>query len=161
MAFFNKLFGKQGIMIGAPVEGRCVDLKEVSDPTFSDEILGKGIAVKPSKGKVVAPADGTVTTLFHTKHALSIAADNGAEILIHIGLDTVKLNGQFFEAHVEEGTAVKAGDVLIEFEIDKIQEAGYDVITPMIICNTADYKEVQMFTAQDVQELTNVLKLVK
>ena len=123
----------------APVSGRVVPMSEVNDPTFSQEILGKGVAVVPSEGKVVAPASGEVVVMFETKHAVSIRTEDGAELIIHIGLDTVNLRGEHFTAHVAQGDHVKAGDVLVEFDMEAIKEAGYDVITPIVICNTPDF----------------------
>lgn len=120
----KKLFGgeeKGPKVIVAPVNGTAVPMSQVNDPTFSQEILGKGTAVVPSDGKVVAPADGMVTMVFDTKHAISIQTDSGAELIIHIGLDTVQLKGQFFDAHVKAGDKVKQGDLLLDFDIDKIK----------------------------------------
>ena len=146
--FLKGLFGggKAKKQILAPAEGKCVPMSEVNDPTFSQEILGKGIAIIPAVGKVYAPADGEVTMVFETKHALSVKTSDGAELIIHIGLDTVNLQGKYFNAHVAAGDKVKAGDLLMEFDIDKIKEAGYDVITPVIVCNTPDYPNMVCHT---------------
>ena len=106
----KKLFGgeeKEEKIIAAPVNGTAIPMSQVSDPTFSQEILGKGTAVIPSDGRVVAPADGLVTMVFDTKHAISMQTDNGAELIIHIGLDTVQLKGQYFDAHVAAGDKVR------------------------------------------------------
>lgn len=157
----EKLFGKKGEVLGSPIEGKAVALSEVSDPTFGEEILGKGMAVIPTVGRVVAPVDGTVEMVFDTKHAISMSTPSGMEILIHIGLDTVNLKGEHFTAHVEAGKAVKAGDLMLEFDIDAIKAAGYDVISPMIICNTPDYKEITPSVGKDVKILDEVLRLVK
>ena len=138
MGLFD-VFKKKGIVLGSPLEGECVSLKQVNDPTFSEEILGKGIAVVPVNGKVYAPADCEITTVFPTGHALGLTTAEGVEILIHIGLDTVKLSGQHFTIHTETGAKVSKGDLLIEADIEQIKAAGYDVITPMIVCNTSDY----------------------
>lgn len=154
-------FGKKGEVVGSPIEGKAVAISEVSDPTFGEEILGKGMAVIPSVGKVVAPVDGTVEMIFDTKHAISMSTPTGMEILIHIGLDTVNLKGEHFTAHVESGQAVKAGDLMLEFDIDAIKAAGYDVISPVIICNTPDYKEITPSVGKDVKTLDEVLRLVK
>ena len=151
--FLKGLFGggKAKKQILAPAEGKCVPMSEVNDPTFSQEILGKGIAIIPAVGKVYAPADGEVTMVFETKHALSVKTSDGAELIIHIGLDTVNLQGKYFNAHVAAGDKVKAGDLLMEFDIDKIKEAGYDVITPVIVCNTPDYPNMVCHTGIDVK----------
>lgn len=149
------------IIINAPIEGKAVPISEVSDPTFGEEILGKGIAIIPSVGRVVAPADGLINIMFDTKHAISMTTADGAEILIHVGLDTVKLNGQYFTSYVKADDKVKAGDLLLEFDIEKIQEAGYDVISPIVICNTADYKDVIGVTGNMVKPMEEIIQLMK
>ena len=159
----KKLFGgeeKEEKIIAAPVSGTAIPMGQVSDPTFSQEILGKGTAVIPSDGRVVAPADGLVTMVFDTKHAISMQTDNGAELIIHIGLDTVQLKGQYFEAHVAAGDNVKQGDLLLDFEIDKIKEAGYDVTTPVIICNTPQFPKMECRNGMEVKAgETAIIKL--
>lgn len=129
-------------MILSPIEGKTISLKQVNDPTFSEEIMGKGIAIRPAAGRAVAPLDGVVTAIFETKHAIGITGDNGVELLIHIGLDTVKLEGKYFTAHIKAGEKVKAGDLLVEFDIDAIEKAGYETITPVLVTNTCDYSDV-------------------
>ncbi|MEG1847010.1 MAG: PTS glucose transporter subunit IIA [Lachnospiraceae bacterium] len=159
---FQLFKGKNNkITLGAPIQGEAVPISAVSDPTFGEEILGKGIAIKPSIGRVVAPADGVINIMFDTKHAISMTTDTGVEILIHIGLDTVKLGGEHFTSHVQADDKVKAGDLLLEFNIDKIQEAGYDIISPIVICNTADYKDVVGITGHTVQPLDEIIQLMK
>ena len=143
----------------APVSGRVVPMSQVNDPTFSQEILGKGVAVVPSEGKVVAPASGEVVVMFETKHAVSIRTEDGAELIIHIGLDTVNLRGEHFTAHVAQGDHVKAGDVLVEFDMEAIKEAGYDVITPIVICNTPDFPNMVCHTGMEVKALDPVIDL--
>lgn len=155
-------FGKKaGEVIGAPLEGKAVAISEVSDPTFGQEILGKGMAIIPSVGKLVAPVDGTVEMVFDTKHAISMSTDSGIEILIHVGLDTVSLKGEPFTAYVEAGQKVKAGDLMLEFDIEAIKAAGLETITPVIICNTHDYKEITAHVGKTVNTLDEVLTLVK
>jgi PTS system beta-glucosides-specific IIC component len=141
---------KKGIMIGTPVAGDCVPLSQVNDPTFSEEILGKGIAVIPENGLVYAPADGEVSTVFPTGHAVALTTPEGVEILIHIGLDTVKLEGKYFQTKVNTGDKVKKGEVLVEADIESIRKAGYDCITPMVICNTQDFTSVTGKTGMHV-----------
>ena len=143
----------------APVSGRVVPMSEVNDPTFSQEILGKGVAVVPSEGKVVAPASGEVVVMFETKHAVSIRTEDGAELIIHIGLDTVNLRGEHFTAHVAQGDHVKAGDVLVEFDMEAIKEAGYDVITPIVVCNTPVFPNMVCHTGMEVKALDPVIDL--
>ena len=115
-------------------------------------MLGKGVAIEPSVGRAVSPVNGTVSTVFDTKHAVGLTSDDGAEVLIHIGLDTVKLNGEHFNAHVKAGDKVKAGDLLVEFDIEKIKEAGYPTITPVIITNTDSYKDIESLANGAVKE---------
>ncbi|WP_112182493.1 MULTISPECIES: beta-glucoside-specific PTS transporter subunit IIABC [Paraliobacillus] len=126
----------------SPIKGESKPLSEVNDPTFAQEMMGKGYAILPTEGKVMSPVTGTITTIFPTKHALGITSENGAEILIHVGLDTVKLDGKHFQAVVKEGDQINAGDALLIFDMDAIKAAGYDTITPIIITNTAAYKEI-------------------
>ena len=130
-------------VIGSPTKGRAVALSEVNDPTFAEEMLGKGAAVIPEEGKIYAPADGEVGMVFDTLHAVSMTTDFGAEILIHIGLDTVKMKGEGFTGHVKAGDHVKKGDLLLEVDLEKVKAAGYDTITPVIVCNTPDYSSVE------------------
>ena len=130
-------------VIGSPVKGKAVPLKEVSDPTFAEEMLGKGAAVIPEDGKFYAPADGEIGMVFDTLHAVSMTTDFGAEILIHIGLDTVKMQGEGFTGHVKAGDHVKKGDLLLEVDLEKVKAAGYDTITPVLVCNTPDYASVE------------------
>ena len=139
---FN-LFKKKGHVLGAPAKGKAVPLSQVSDPTFAEEMLGKGMAVIPSEGKIYAPADGEIGMVFDTLHAVSMTTDFGAEILIHIGLDTVKMKGEGFTGHVKAGDHVKKGDLLLEVDLEKVKAAGYDTITPVIVCNTPDYSSVE------------------
>lgn len=147
-------------ILAAPVAGKVVPLANVPDEAFSAGILGKGIAIEPSVGRVVAPADATVTTLFPTGHAIGLITDKGAEILIHIGMDTVKLEGKYFHAHVQQGEKVKKGQLLIEFEPEKIKEAGYPVVTPVLVTNTASYLDVVPTEAGTIAENENLITVV-
>ncbi|GER73624.1 beta-glucoside-specific PTS transporter subunit IIABC [Weizmannia acidilactici] len=128
--------------VKSPLNGKTIPLTAVKDAAFSSEAMGKGIAIEPSEGKVYSPVNGIVTTLFKTRHAIGITSEDGAEILIHVGMDTVELDGKYFEARVNQGDVVKAGDLLVEFDMEKIKEAGYEVVTPVIITNTPDYLDV-------------------
>ena len=139
-------------LIVAPIEGNAIDLSEVGDGVFSEGILGKGVAIQPSVGRAVSPVNGTVSTVFDTKHAVGLTSDDGAEVLIHIGIDTVKLNGEHFNAHVKPGDKVKAGDLLVEFDIEKIKEAGYPTVTPVIVTNTDSYSDVEVVVKGKVKE---------
>ncbi len=162
MGFFDKLFGKESLnTVYAPVKGEAVDIKQVSDPTFGEEILGKGIAIRPSEGKVFAPCDATVDMMFETGHAVSLIADFGAEILIHVGLDTVELKGKHYSVHVKNGDKVKKGDLLIEFDCEAIKNDGYDTVTPIVICNTADYPTFKTSVGKPVNVGDVVIELGK
>ena len=134
--------------IPAPLTGEAVTLQDTGDETFAAEVLGKGAAILPSEGKVYAPFDATVATLMG--HAVGLEGRNGVEMLIHIGIDTVKLDGKHYTPHCAEGDEVKAGDLLMEFDIDAIKKEGYPVVTPVIITNTYDYQEITGQTGHPV-----------
>ncbi|MEG0803877.1 MAG: PTS glucose transporter subunit IIA, partial [Pygmaiobacter sp.] len=138
----------------------AVAISEVSDPTFGEEILGRGVAIRPSKGRVVSPVSGTIETIFDTGHAVSIHSDEGVDILIHVGLDTIKLAGKGYTKRVVNGQHVVAGDVLIEFDIAAITAAGYDIITPVVICNSTDYASFSTVLGE-VSELQSLIQLTK
>lgn len=148
-------------IICAPIEGEAVVSAEISDPTFQQEMLGKGIAIKPAVGKVYAPADGKIEMMIESLHAVSMTTAGGVELLIHVGLDTVALKGKHFKGHVKEGDTVKRGDLLIEFDIEAIKAAGYDTISPVIICNSDDYADIERVTGKQVQVGETIIKLTK
>ena len=122
--------------IASPINGTLIPLSEVPDDVFAQGVLGEGMAIVPSDGEVYAPADATIASVFDTKHAISMVCDNGAEILIHVGLDTVKLNGQFYTPHVKDGDKVKAGQIILSFDKKAVEKAGYKTITPVIVTNS-------------------------
>lgn len=168
MGFLDKLLGRKpkeevsGITVYAPLDGELVRLSDVSDPTFGEGILGQGCAIKPSNGNVYAPFDGTVDFVANTKHAVSLTSKTGVELLIHVGLDTVKLDGAPFDVKVENGQEVKKGDLLVVADLEQIKAAGYDTITPVIVCNTDAYASVELARATgSVEHGTQVLKLTK
>lgn len=162
MGLFDNLFKRDSeILLGAPMSGKCVSLSKVPDATFADEILGKGIAVIPIEGKVYAPADGVVSTLFPTGHAVAITTDEGVEILIHVGLETVSLEGKPFTLHTEVDARVKKGDLLIEADLKAIEEAGLNLITPVVICNTDEFQKIEGMTDKDVVPGDEIMKLQK
>lgn len=148
-------------LVLSPITGKAVSLKQVNDVTFSEEIMGKGAAIIPTEGRAVSPVDGVVSAIFETKHAIGLTADNGTEILIHIGLDTVKLGGKHFTAHVKSGDRVKSGDLLVEFDIKAIQEEGYEIITPVLVTNVDNYNDVLALIDKDVNEKDELIKVIK
>ena len=130
------------IAVWSPVKGEVLELQQVEDAAFSAGILGKGCAIVPTEGEIYAPVDGVLTTLFPTKHALGITSDDGVEVLIHIGLNTVQLNGEGFTAHVQQGARVSRGQHLLSFDLADVKSKGYCLQTPVIITNTKDYLEI-------------------
>lgn len=138
--------------ISSPLRGQVTPLSEVNDATFSAGLMGKGVAVVPVQGKLYSPVDGMVDLLFKTHHVIGIKSNQGAEILIHIGIGTVKLDGQCFTAMVEKGQKVKKGDLLIEFDIDAIVQAGFDITTPILVSNSDDYLDVMIMAKDTVAE---------
>ncbi len=161
MGFFSKLFAKKLHELNAPMAGRAVPISEVPDPTFAEAMLGDGIASIPTDGKVLSPCDGKVDMMFETGHAVSLVSDEGAEILIHVGLETVGLNGAPFKVHCKNGDAVKKGQLLIEADLAAIEDAGLPIITPMVICNTDDFKTFNKTTGKDVTPADVVIALDK
>lgn len=147
------------ITLYSHMNGTAVKLEDVEDEVFSQKILGEGAAVEPSEGKLYAPCDGKIDSVFDTKHAVNMVSSEGVEILLHIGIDTVKLGGQYFEAHVSDGQEVKKGDLLISFDMDKIKAAGYKVTTPIIIGNTDDYASVEPVAQNSVSAGDMILKI--
>ena len=131
-------------IITSPVKGDIIPLTEVKDPTFAEGILGDGFAVIPTEGKVYAPFTGSCENIFDTLHALGLVSDNGIELLIHVGLETVNLNGAPFTAHVKNGQHFKKGDLLLEFDIDAIKKAGCEIQTPIIVTNTDEYEHLSV-----------------
>ena len=161
MGIFQKLFGKKTDDIYAPMAGKAVAITEVSDPTFAEGMLGNGIAIEPADGKVCAPCDATVDMMFTTGHAVSLVADCGAEILIHVGLETVSLEGKPFTIHVANGDKVKKGQLLMEADLEAIKAAGLPTITPVVICNTDNYPTFNTFVGKDVTNEDVVIALAK
>lgn len=145
----------------SPLAGKAIALEDVPDPTFAEGILGLGAAVEPSEGKITAPADGTVGTLFDTHHAIGLNLDNGAELLIHIGINTVELNGEGFTAHVSEGDRVQKGQTLITFDKELIASKGYKTVTPVIVTNPDEYSAVKRVADGNVTEKDVLIELVK
>ena len=149
------------IEIASPVKGTEIPLSEVKDEVFSKNIVGKGAAVIPSEGKVYSPVDGTVASVFDTKHAIGLVSEEGVEVLIHVGLDTVELGGQHFTAHVAQDDKVTKGQLLLEFDMDAIKAAGYDIVTPVVISNTDSYLDVLAADAGEINAGDMLITIVK
>jgi len=165
MGFFDKLFGKSekinGNHIYAPLAGQVVAITEVPDPTFAEGLLGNGVAIIPTDGKVCSPVDGTVETMFDTGHAVCLKSTAGAEILIHVGLETVGLNGAPFKIHCKNGDTVKKGQLLLEADLEAIKAAGLPVITPVLVCNSDEYTEFKTNIGKAVTNAHVVIELGK
>ena len=159
----KKMFEKNAktISLKAVEDGRTIPMDEVNDQTFAQELLGPGIAIVPSNGTVVSPINGTIATVMDTKHAVCIQGEDGLELIVHAGLDTVELNGKYYQTYKEIGDQVKAGDVLLEFDLEEITKAGYDVTTPIVITNLGDYKITKCLTGQQVKSGEEVIQLTK
>ena len=159
----KKMFEKNAktISLKAVEDGRTIPMDEVNDQTFAQELLGPGIAIVPSNGTVVSPINGTIATVMDTKHAVCIQGEDGLELIVHAGLDTVELNGKYYQTYKEIGDQVKAGDVLLEFDLEEITKAGYDVTTPIVITNLGDYKITKCLTGQQVKAGEEVILLTK
>ena len=157
----KKMFEKNAktISLKAVEDGRTIPMDEVNDQTFAQELLGPGIAIVPSNGTVVSPINGTIATVMDTKHAVCIQGEDGLELIVHAGLDTVELNGKYYQTYKEIGDQVKAGDVLLEFDLGEITKAGYDVTTPIVITNLGDYKITKCLTGQQVKAGEEVIQL--
>ena len=151
----KKMFEKNAktISLKAVEDGRTIPMDEVNDQTFAQELLGPGIAI--------SPINGTIATVMDTKHAVCIQGEDGLELIVHAGLDTVELNGKYYQTYKEIGDQVKAGDVLLEFDLEEITKAGYDVTTPIVITNLGDYKITKCLTGQQVKAGKEVIQLTK
>lgn len=152
----TELLNKEIIL--APIKGEILPLSNVEDQAFSQGILGKGLAIEPEKGEVVSPVNGTITTLFPTYHAIGITSDSGIEVLIHVGMDTVQLEGKYFHPCIKQGDQVHAGQTLLTFEMDQIKNAGYSLLTPVVITNTADYLDVMETGLENKEEFLTIIR---
>ena len=145
----------------SPLCGKMINLEDVRDDAFSNKILGEGVAVIPSEGKVYSPCDGYAEKVFDTGHAVNLVSDSGCEILIHIGIDTVKLAGKYFEVYIKDGQKIRKGDLLISFDIAAIKKEGYDVTTPVVICNSDDYERIEPVAGENISAGEKILALYK
>lgn len=155
---FSSLFQSLGLrarnsVLLSPLAGRVIPLSEVHDQMFAKGLLGQGVAVEPTGDKVVAPSDAKVEAIFPTGHAVALHTNEGLDILIHVGLDTVKLEGRHFRVHAAVGDTVKRGDVLIEFDRSAIVADGYDVTVPILICNSVEFASIKGKVGETVSEL--------
>ncbi|MTI68330.1 MAG: PTS glucose transporter subunit IIA [Firmicutes bacterium] len=147
------------VVLKSPIKGDIVKIENVPDATFAQKLLGDGVAIKPSEGIVYSPIEGQIAQLFKTKHAIGIVTDDGVEVLIHIGIDTVKMKGKGFTAFVKQGDKVKAGDKLIEFDIDLINKEAKSIITPVIITNINDFKGYEVLDTKSTNKENNLIKI--
>lgn len=158
---FKKKMEDRPYTLTAPLEGTVVEIKDVKDPAFASEELGKGVGITSRKDvdDVCAPVSGEISVLFSTLHAIGITTEAGVEILIHIGVDTVNLEGRGFDAHIKQGQKVQRGEALVSVQFKMLEDEGYDMTVMMVIGNTEDYKEVVCNTGECVSE-TEVVKLI-
>ena len=149
----------EDVVVGAYMNGIAMKMSAVADEAFASGALGEGVAIEPSEGKLYAPVDATIEAVFDSKHAISLTTEKGAEILLHIGIDTIKLGGKHFTPHVEEGQKVRKGDLLISFDMEAIKAAGYPLTTPMAVCNSEDYASVKALVTGPVKVGEDILKI--
>lgn len=148
-------------VLAAPVEGEAVNSFEIGDAAFGGEMLGRGMAIKPVSGEIYAPVNGKVSLVSGAKHALTIISEDGAEILLHMGLDTVSLEGKPFEIYVKAEDRVKKGDLLAAVDLNMIRAAGLDTIIPIVILNSNIYRSISRFTGKKVRPGDDIMRLVK
>ncbi len=169
MAKENKLatllFGKKEhevLEINSPIKGQVIDITKVNDQVFSKQMLGEGVAILPSEGAVYAPEDGYVKAIYPTNHAVGLVLTNGVQLLIHIGLDTVKLEGNGFTSHVKANQKFKKGDLLVEFDTGYILGKGFDIVTPIIVTNENEFDAVEVSNSTDLVEISDsILTVIK
>lgn len=153
--------GLKTVSIASPIKGEAIKLEEIEDAAFATGVLGQGLAIKPIEGKVVAPIDGEVTTLFPSLHAIGITSNEGVEILIHVGLDTVQLGGKGFEAHIKQGDRVLKGQNLLTFDMNFIKESGYSVVTPVVVTNYGDYCDIVATENKNLELGNNIITIIR
>lgn len=145
----------------APITGKLVDITEVPDEVFSQKMMGDGIAIIPTQGKVFAPVEAEISLIFDTLHAIGLKTKNGIEILIHVGLNTVNLNGQHFKSNIKKGEQIKPGQLLLEFDLPAIITAGYNPITPIIIMESEKYGTITKNTTTNITQNTDTIFTIK
>ena len=162
MGFLNKLFGegKREITLFSPVKGQMTEITEVKDVTFAEKMLGDGIAIIPAEGKIISPCDATVDNMFETGHAFSLVTEDGVEVLIHVGLDTVERKGKHFTVLKNTGEKVNKGDAMVEVDFDAVKAEGYDTTVVMVILNTEEFSAMEK-AAGEVEAGAEVLKMTK
>lgn len=163
---FKKLFGKKDtseslVTVLAPLTGKVVNIEDVPDQVFSQKMLGDGMAVEPTEGVVVSPIDGEIAQIFPTLHAVGIRGNNGLEILIHVGMETVAMKGEGFEGHVKEGDKVRAGDKLVTFDLNLVKEKAESIISPVVITNFDVVESITKSEESSVTRNESVLFQVK
>lgn len=153
-SFFKSLgFRARSSVLRSPLAGKIIPLSDVCDQTFAKGLLGEGVAIEPTGDRVVAPSDSKVEAIFPTGHAVALHTNEGMDVLIHVGLDTVKLDGRHFKVHAAVGDTVKQGDVLIEFDRNAIASEGFDVTVPILICNAVEFSSIKGNVGDTVGEL--------
>ncbi len=156
----NEVLSRETETVYSPLKGKVQPLSTIDDVAFAEGLLGQGVAIEPETGVVTAPFDATVMTLFPSLHAIGLVSDSGCEVLIHIGMDTVQLEGKYFTSYIKQGDKVKKGDKLVEFDISKIKDAGFSVVTPVIVTNTKEYLDVVPFNLKEVKQSDELLKVM-
>ncbi|GAA0339711.1 hypothetical protein GCM10008931_34220 [Oceanobacillus oncorhynchi subsp. oncorhynchi] len=149
----------ENTVLGNPIEGEVLPISDVKDEAFASEALGKGFAIEPTEGSVVAPFDGEAVTIFPSKHAIGLVSETGVEVLIHVGLNTVELDGKYFEAFVESGQPIKKGQLLLTFELEKIKEAGYVTQVPIVVTNTPQYSDFEILAQGQTEKEKDVFSV--
>jgi len=167
MGLFSKLFGDKSdsdsgnIEIVAPLSGEIVNIEDVPDVVFAEKIVGDGVAIRPSGNQIVAPVEGTIGKIFETNHAFSIESDNGIELFVHFGIDTVELKGEGFKRLAEEGQKVKKGDPIIEFDLAFLEEKAKSTLTPVVISNMDEIKSLSKLSGHVTVGETPIMRISK
>lgn len=143
----------------APMKGKVIKLEDVNDGVFSEGMLGNGAAIEPVDGKVFAPFDGEVQMVYDTKHAIGLISDSGVELLIHVGIDTVQLNGKYYDVKVQNGQKISKGDILVNVNLAGIAQAGYRTVTPVIVTNSDDFSEINVTTNDNGDINTKIISI--